>query len=388
MSQNPTPSATLFQTFAVSGQVSEPHGNLARSGPVDQAMFYRWAAATVTYKLVTGGQTYTDTLVALTPARVYGTTRTTVDLRAARYVIFTEPQRGGAATLWIADEGYYNFLAQQGYVIPLDYCWWDGMQFYQGTGGVALPPPGGSILGGASYGALDSHSIQGGGSVSGIATSIGGKLGDPAGRYSLFFRAPAAPTAQTTILDLYTGSAGYIRVSLTPALHVVVEEAVQGYTIATHDLGAITTGANFYWITLWTFCNYDGVQVEFHSQLYGPAGVALGGNSTVIAGNGTPARGFTVVVGLGVTESPSSYANWPNQAGWDLSKFIVDSIPSQQAGPRAPLTADVPNGQGVTAYMMRDGVGPATTLTDTSGNNHPLQAGPQGLTVAVEGPFA
>ncbi len=388
MSQSPTPSATLFSTFAVSGQVSEPHGNLARSGPVDQAMFYRWAAATVTYKLVTGGQTYTDTLVALTPARVYGTTRTTVDLRASRYVIFIEPQRGGAATLWIADEGYYNYLAQQGYVIPLDYAWWDGMQVYQGTAGVALPPPGGSILGGAFYGALDSHSIQGGGSVSGIATSIGGKLGDPAGRYSLFFRAPAAPAAQTTILDLYFGTNGYIRASLTTGLHVIVEEQVSGYTPATHDLGAITTGANFYWVTLWTYCNYDGVQVEFHSQLYGPAAVALGGNSTVIAGPNTPALGFTAVLGLGVTKSPSGYANWPNTAGWDLSKCVIESVSSQQNGARAPLSADLPNGQGVAAYMMRDGVGAATQLIDTSGNSHPLTAGPQGLTVSVEGPYA
>ncbi len=381
---------TTIQSMALSGQLQEPPYNLCRHGPENAAQYMLLSPATVRYSTVTSGAIYADTIPALTPARVYGKgpNINIVDTAAARYVLFIEPQYNGPAILWIAPEGYYNFICQQGFVIPLYYAWLHAWQVYQGTGGVALPPPGGSILGGAFYGALDSHSIQGGGSVSGIATSIGGKLGDPAGRYSLFFRAPAAPAAQTTILDLYTGSAGYIRVSLTPALHVVVEEAVQGYTTATHDLGAITTGANFYWVTLWTFCNYDGVQVEFHSQLYGPGGVALGGNSTVIAGSNTPARGLTVVVGLGVTESPSSYANWPNQAGWDLSKFIVDSIPSQQAGPRAPLTADVPNGQGVTAYMMRDGVGPATTLTDTSGNNHPLQAGPQGLTVAVEGPYA
>ncbi len=400
MSGNPTPSATLFQTFAVSGQISEPHGNLARSGPVDQAMFYRWAAATVTYKLVTGGQTYTDTIAALTPARVYGTTRTTVDLRASRYVIFTEPQRGGAATLWIADEGYYNYLAQQGYVIPLDYCWWDGMRVYQGTGGVATPPPGGSLRGSGRYGALDTQSLRGGGSVSGVSFFVPGYqsgAGTAAGTYVKITSRAASPIA---LIDFDFGAPGYFRMLLLANGGVRIEEAVTlAAPTGTHGAVApaftMTASGGAPWVVplnQWVWLSmgqyFDSGPQPGHYHIYGqaiqPAGVQASGDVDT-ANNSDPGQGLTAVMNWGqgssVVGGGTAYTNAPTDGTIKLSKF--------RAGPGLPgaPTADWGVG-GLAAYNCRDGLGAEATLTDSSGSSHPLAAGAAGMIVDVEGPYA
>jgi len=158
----------VVQTFALSGHIIEDTGNLVRVGPESAAQFLRVRDATVTYQLTTGGPTYTDTVPGLQAAVVYGSNpvKTTVDARVARYVTFITPAYGGVAPLQVVTEGYWNFIAQQGYVIPLDICFLQHWHYYQNTGGVVLPPPGGSWSGGAVAGTLNTGSWSGGAIVS------------------------------------------------------------------------------------------------------------------------------------------------------------------------------------------------------------------------------
>ena len=158
----------VVQTFALSGHIVEDTGNLVRVGPEAAAQFVRVRDATVTYQVTTGGPTYTDTVPGLQAAVVYGSSPavTTVDARLARYVTFITPAYGGVAPLQVAPEGAYNFYAQQGYVIPLDICYLHYWNYYQNTGGVVLPPPGGSWSGGGVVGTLTTGSWSGGAIVS------------------------------------------------------------------------------------------------------------------------------------------------------------------------------------------------------------------------------
>lgn len=397
MSSNPTPSATLYQTYAVSGQVGEPHGNLARSGPVDQAMFYRWTAATVTYKLATGGQTYTDTIAALTPARVYRTTKTTVDLRASRYVVFTEPQRGGAATLWIADEGYYNFLAQQGYVIPLDYCWWDGMQIYQNTAGVAMPPPGGSMSGGGVLGALTAQSMTGGGIVAGQTFQCGAQ-GHALGFY-LWLQ--ALPSVETVLWDFDGGAGGYYRITVTPTGIIQVKYNLPSGAgtgvIQINPSNAIAAG-QWNWITSQSTARNDAAGnptgAYLNLAVYGQAGALLNQIQQQLLNAGGPVS-ISCRLGIGVPCSGTE-APFPNAASSLMSKLrfnphgggqIAVSSSFSPFAVIAPPLADFGTGAGL-VYNCRDGVGAVAQLADTSGNNVPLPAGAQGLTVLAQGPYA
>jgi len=403
MSQNPTPSATLFQTYAVSGQVGEPHGNLARSGPVDQAMFYRWTAASVTYKLQTSGQTYTDTIAALTPARVYRTTKTTVDLRASRYVVFTEPQRGGAATLWIADEGYYNFLAQQGYVIPLDYCWWDGMQIYQNTSGVATPPPGGSMTGGGVVGGYASQSFQGGGvSASSLLLVLDGiesnASNDPnksesSSQWGTWFKVDALPPGPTTLLDLTADDgSGYMRYLLYAdgSVHMLTSlYGLSGDTIIVPASSPIAP-RRWYWLggasQRWASNNnhqWNG------GGVWSEGGVLLN-QGFYDTGQPYALRFMTAPLRIGVGGAGATAANAPNRAGWQFARPCVFLHSNTWANiyNLAPTTSNYGGVDGV-AYNSQEPAGAVPSLADTSGQTaRALRAGPQGMAVVTDGPFA
>jgi len=393
MSGNPTPSATLFSTFAVSGQMSMPAGNLARSGPVDQAMFFFWADVSISYQLVTGGPTYTDTVHGLTPATVYGTTKTTVDARAARSVIFIEPQRGGVAPPRVAPEAYYNYLAQQGYVIPLFYATWDQWTIYQNTAGIALPPPGGSFSGGLLYGLIAGHSFSGGLRVSTLtyhqSTQQGGA--DPQSKWGFFLKVPAAPASDTALVDLNGGASGYLRIKLTAALHIVAEYNMMGQSGAV-DLGggAAISPNQWYYVTLSNTAGAANFQWNVAGQIILPGLIAFApvqasptygwsqsGHSYAISGQ----------FGLGVATS-SGWSAFPNQGGWMMSKFYQETSGSAGLYLLGMPVTDYPVGQGDINYACRDGIGPVNSLHDYSANNITGAAASQGLTVNVEGPYA
>jgi len=414
---------TTIQSMALSGQLQEPPYNLCRHGPENAAQYMLLSPATVRYSTVTSGAIYADTIPALTPARVYGKgpSINTVDTAAARYVLFIEPQYNGPAILWIAPEGYYNFICQQGFVIPLYYAWLHAWQVYQGTGGVATPPPGGSmsgggrlgaldshsVSGGGRLGALDSHSITGGGSVSGLAFNIGTNQRDGAGGsgLGLFVKVPALPATETVLADFFFGAGGYLTVSLLPS-GVVRLHGVSSVFSCDIQLNATTPIS----LNQWTFISVSttsfniyngGNQGPFYDTwargvVTGAAGVVLGDQTYKVTSYYYAA--YTALMGIGVNVSGGPGVAFPNTAGWALSKIVFDSwFGSEGKDERhnyvdtiAPPSVDWTNAHTV-VYNCRDGLGgiaAGATLTDTCGNAHPLTPGAQGITVNVEGPYA
>ncbi len=235
-----------------------------------------------------------------------------------------------------------------------------------------------------------SESVSGGGTVSGITYAAGGKENQVATRTGFFVKVPAAPSQDTTLIDYDAIADGYVRVKLTPQLHVVAEYLLAGNR-ATLDLGAITTGA-FYWVEVGNYHHFDGgTPLYFQGLLQGPGSVTIG-NLSVNLGNIDADYIVGTRLGLGVSFT-SGYANFPNVVGWELSKPLVEfeDSPSNYQGLRVMPTADVGSESGyatiVAYYPGRQLLGPAQVLVDTSGNGYNLAPGPQGLTVNLDGPY-
>ncbi len=380
---------TIIQTFALSGHIIEDTGNLVRVGPESAAQFLRVRDATVTYQVTTGGPIYTDTVPGLQAAVVYGSSPavTTVDARVARYVTFIVPAYGGTAPLQVATEGAYNYIAQQGYVIPLDICFLQHWHYYQNTGGVVLPPPGGSWLGGASLGAFDTRSWQGGGSVSGIAISYGTNNVDRHGLAAgVFFKFPSAPTGDMTLLDFNTGANGFLRVKLGTTLAVTMELSIT--SLGAGSVAAVQPNIllpnTWYWLAV-GMDKTSNAPGNPACQVTGPGGTIMG-NGEIAVSNYFVA--YTSVVAVGVPSS-SAYLAWPNASGWAMSKFRMSGNTPFTSPTYLPVSsADI---AGDTIDLMgRDGIGAQTQLLDTSGSSpaNNLSAGAQGLTVLAAGPYA
>jgi len=397
MSGGPTPSATLFSTFAVSGQMSMPAGNLARSGPVDQAMFFFWTDVSISYQLVTGGPTYTDTVHGLTPATVYGTAKTTVDARAARFVIFIEPQRGGVAPLRVAPEAYYNYLAQQGYVIPLFYATWDQWTIYQNTAGIALPPPGGGAQGAGTFGAFLAQSAQGSGvmATANVNFRYGSVYAQSASQFGMFFRFPAAPVGDTTLVDWNLSTAGYFRIKLGANLAVTMEYNANGTIVTTVVVLANTLQPNI-WYWLESHGTIENGPTFRLASVTGPGATLMGSAKT---GDGGFGAVVSAIFGLGHDVSNAAgatYRDFPNTAGWAWSKFIYNQLgpgsSTNQGGPPVPawtpLTVDPAAGTYDLQYLCRDGLGAEPSLVDSGKLGLNLPASSVGLTVVAAGPYA
>lgn len=387
----------VIQTFALSGHIIEDTGNLVRVGPESAAQFLRVRDATVTYQVTTGGPTYTDTVPGLQAAVVYGSTPpvTTVNAGLARYVTFITPAYGGVAPLQVATEGYYTFIAQQGYVIPLDICYLHHWNYYQNTGGVVLPPPGGSFGGSGYVGARDTHSFLGGGTVSGLSYYFGGNNADSTPAWGLFFKAPALPSSDVVLMDFNFGPAGYARAILSATGLVRVQAAVAAFSMSADlDITANTPIPlnQWLWLSAHTGHNYNHPGYV-RGALTGNGRLLADQSASVPAPSDTQGTvGYTAELGVGVSLSGTA-ANFPTSAGWLISKPVFiqagtangnnGAVPGVLGLPASDWAAS----QVTAAWNCRDGIGAQPSLADVSGNNHALLAGPAGLTIYTEGPF-
>ncbi len=385
----------IVQSFALSGHIIEDTGNLVRVGPESAAQFLRVRDATVTYQLTTGGPIYTDTVPELQPAIVYGSNpaKMTVDARVARYVTFIVPAYGGTAPLQVAPEGAYNFYAQQGYVIPLDICFLQHWHYYQNTGGVALPPPGGAAQGSGLLGAFLAQSTQGAGSVSNFPFRYGSAYANGASHAGMFFRFPAAPVGDTTLWDWNLGTNGYFRVKLGADLSITVEYSLRDTSVTPNTTTVITSNvvlANTLHPNTWYWLNTHGTiengPVYRYVAVAGPAGQAMGQSKTAEPTFGVQTA---ALFGLGHDVSGAGYHDFPNAAGWEWSKFIFDT--NSGAGGGAALDAlaiDPATGTYNVQYLCRDGLGTEASLIDSGTLGLNLPASSVGLTVVAAGPYA
>lgn len=412
MSGTPAPSATLFQTFAVSGQIVERPYNLLRVGPEAAAQFLLADPATVSYGLVTGGPAYTDTVQALVPAQVYGKPgQTTVDLRVARYVTFLVPMQGKDAagnpvaaptsTLYIADEGYFNFIAQQGYVIPLHYIWLHGWQIYQNTAGVATPPPGGAARGSGWMGAFLAQSVNGGGALANVNFKYGSAYAAAGSTYGLYFQFPSAPARDTCLFSVNLGTYGYYRVKLSADLSLTMEyslydNAVTPATTLTESHVIVAAGTlqpnTWYWHVGWG--NISNGPTYQNAVVLGPAGAVVG---SVQGDSATQGTTVAAQMGIGHDVTGAAYADWPNSGGWLWSKFLYNAAGSAStdsvAAPQVPVLFALPHADPAAGtydlqYLCRDGLGAEASLIDSGKLGLNLPASSVGLTVVAAGPYA
>jgi len=236
----------------------------------------------------------------------------------------------------------------------------------------------------------DSESVSGGGTISGITYAAGGKENQVATHTGFFVKVPAAPSQDTTLIDYDAIADGYVRVKLTPQLHVIAEYLLAGHA-ATLDLGAITTGA-FYWVEVGNYHHFDGgAPLYFQGLLQAPGSVTVS-NPSINLGNIDADYMVSTRLGVGVSLS-SGYDDFPNTIGWELSKPLVESedSPGGYQGLRNMPTGDLGPENSYTTmvayYTVRQPVGPAQVLVDTSGNGYNLAPGPQGLTINLDGPY-
>lgn len=390
---------TIVQTFALSGHIIEDTGNLVRVGPESAAQFLRVRDATVTYQVTTGGPTYTDTVPGLQAAVVYGSSPalTTVDARVARYVTFIVPAYGGTASLRIAPEGYYNYLSQQGYVIPLDICYLHHWTYYQNTGGVVLPPPGGGAQGSGTFGAFLSQSAQGSGvmATANVNFRYGSIYAQSASIFGMFFRFPAAPVGDTTLVDWNLSTAGYFRIKLGANLAVTMEYNANGTVVTSVVVLANTLQPNV-WYWLESHGTIENGPTYRLASVTGPGATAMGSAKT---GDGGFGAVVSAIFGLGHDVSNAAgatYHDFPNTAGWEWSKFIYNQLgpgsSTNTGGPPVPawtpLTVDPAAGTYDLQYLCRDGLGTEASLVDSGKLGLNLPASSVGLTVVAAGPYA
>jgi len=195
---------------------------------------------------------------------------------------------------------------------------------------------------------------------------------------NLFLKIGAAPGAETVLVDLDGAGAGWVRLSLTPAgtLHVAYQydgaAAVDLYAKTLDNSAILALQTN-----VWYFLSVGAYHVTLYqgAQKVSDTTVVGGGslNATVVVGWGAPVRAAAAGAVLSA---------FPNDTVHKMSKLYI----ADTGGTIAPLTTDVAAGS--VAYMCRDGLGVETILIDASGQNKPLAAAAQGLTINAEGPFA
>lgn len=381
----------IVQTYALSGHIVEDTGNLVRVGPESAAQFLRVRDATVTYQVTTGGPTYTDTIPGLQAAVVYGSNPavTTVDARLARYVTFITPAYGGVPPLQVATEGAYNFLSQQGYVIPLDICYLHHWNYYQNTGGVVLPPPGGSFAGGAVYGDLNSRSFSGGGSI----PSNGAYYGHNS-TYGCFFKAHALPTTKPWQLIYQSFVGGFLDVSLWAdgTLHVYIQGTPSGGAASSASAGVPGTAIpldTWLWLsTYFTGDQRDNSHYLAYAALWDAHGQIVGSVSFVVPNTGNPAFANDQQTGGFLVATPPAASTTtlppPTDGTFRVARAAVFGTtggnPIGFVGPpRAPFGATIAIAQSET---------PGTYQTLAAGNGQALTAasGSQ-FTVYPDGPL-
>jgi hypothetical protein len=224
----------------------------------------------------------------------------------------------------------------------------------------------------------------GGNGVSGLGniTSMG-----------MFLKVPSAPAGDTTIWDFYAGAPGYWRCKLTSGLHLILEWDLFGSGIGPFSgsldmfAGAISTGL-WYWLSAGEWAHFDGGHFnQMRAQVSGPGGSGPGVQIATLMSDSDSWGNIwlSCTFGIGVSLS-SGYANFPNSSGWEWSKVNVQEIAYYSGGVLGMPSSDVSSG--VAAYMCRQSVGAQSTLTDSSGSALTLSAGPQGLTINADGPYA
>lgn len=242
------------------------------------------------------------------------------------------------------------------------------------------------IRGGGNFGSLDGQGIRGGGTVSSITWNSGNDVtgSDPWTTPGFFVKVPSAPANKTTLFDFNFGIGGYLRVYLDTNLHVVIEAAVGGTSGSVDSIVPIPTGS-FVFVSFAISSSNLGVS-HLSLKVTAPGGIVLFSYLAQPFGVLPPATTFSSTVGWGVSVS-SSYDNFPNTTGWELSKLLVENQTSVFALP-VPSVDFVPDVNTLIYCNCRQTVGAIGTVTDSSGHGNNLTAGSLGATCVLPGPYA
>jgi hypothetical protein len=203
-----------------------------------------------------------------------------------------------------------------------------------------------------------------------------------------WFKTGTAPSTSVVMVDFAFGGNGHIIVRVGPDLHVYLDYALIGTQQTAVDLSsvAVTPG-------LWYHCALGNLGPsnfvwQLGGQVRGPGGVSLGG---VVGANGhswdfaTYGKSifFSGALGIGVSLSDPTIGHWPNSASWAMSKLY--HVVNGGFGLLSPASADRSGGD--LNFTARQLTGSSATLTD-SGSGGDATAGPVGLTIGTDGPYA
>lgn len=210
-----------------------------------------------------------------------------------------------------------------------------------------------------------------------------------------FFKLGGTPGADTTIWDINFGITGFIRLKVTPTLHVIAEQTLWGAAVSSDLNGgtAISSGA-WYWgvVSLRPAFCYYGNHIRLSVQLWGPGGITIGEQ---VVNTGVCEQGnsfFSGEFGWGKSVS-SGYNDWPNSPGWELSKGLfyktsnrVDNYNFNDtitlSGP--PSSDLTPDGNYTALWLCRDALGARSVILDSTSNHYDLTGT---MTVVTDGPY-
>ncbi len=249
---------------------------------------------------------------------------------------------------------------------------------------ITLPPP--------TFPPFGSESFSGNGTADNVPYYLDHGVNSGFGGISeglgFFLHLSRYPTEDTTIVDYQLstqGDSGYLRIKVTPSGHAILEMAAKQATIS-YDLaqGALPLSTTVY-ITFVNIGGYGEGRFFFDGAVYTTGGGALN-TFRAYSSQPNPAYGefllYSARFGLGVSRS-SSYANFTPDLGW-MSKFRAFRGTSY---PYMPDVDTLANAHDLQDYMVRQPLGPAAQLDDSSGNHHDLSPGPAGVTINLDGPY-
>jgi len=245
------------------------------------------------------------------------------------------------------------------------------------------PSPTPTVTPAPTYG---SEAMSGGGTADGVPFTLNiGQDGTYSGSCSFFLDLSAYPSTDTTLVDYNFGAPGYVRVKLTSAGHAVLEMAGQGQSLQADMAGtAIPLNTKVY-VAFQNRGEHGIAQSHFVGGVFLPGEVSLGSQLDAYAGGsflGPSVPTYLARFGWGVSTS-SAYANFPvSGLGW-MSKLRQRNVYYGNF----PYMTMADTAGDIQDYMVRQPLGQATRLDDTSGNGYHLVAGPQGLSVSLDGPY-
>jgi hypothetical protein len=223
-----------------------------------------------------------------------------------------------------------------------------------------------------------------------------------------WFKPMGAPPTDTTIVDINMGPAGYLRLKLTAALHVI-EECSYGGIETHHDITGTVDVAHpitglgiWYWYSIligrWDNAIGGNPQpLELIGGLWNIFGVSQGSCATNFGSFGmTEGAGYSSydsVLGVGVSRS-SGYANNPVDGSvMYLTKPEIYQTTANFTGPMAPPAGDRAPGSTPLFYACRETVGDVAAHTAGALHNtgsdvaFDLEAGPVGMRFVLDGPY-